>query len=174
MPNIEIKARYPDLSKARRIAKGFRARFKARDRQVDTYFKTRTGRLKLRESGLGYAELIPYQRPDQKGPKTCHYAVIPVKNPEKTKALFQSLLGIDVVVEKKREIYLAQNVRIHLDQVKGLGNFLEFEAVFKNDSLRNRKAERTKVEKLLRAFEVSPGSLLKNSYREMVKRKNRK
>jgi adenylate cyclase, class 2 len=174
MPNIEIKARYPDLLKARRIAKGLHACFKGLDRQVDTYFKTHTGRLKLRESGLGYAELIPYQRPDQKGPKTCHYDVIPVKNPRKAKALFQSLLGIDVVVEKKREIYLAENVRIHLDRVKNLGNFLEFEAVFQNDSPRNRKAERSKVEKLLRSFEVPPGSLLRNSYREMVKKKTKK
>jgi adenylate cyclase, class 2 len=171
MPNIEIKAKYPDLSKARRIAKSLNARFKSRDRQVDTYFQTNTGRLKLRESNRGYAELIPYQRPDQKGPKTCHYAIIPVKEPRKVKALMQSLLGIDVVVEKQREIFLKENVRIHLDEVMNLGNFLEFEAVFRNDSPQNRKAERMKIGKLLRVFEVTPGSLLKNSYRELVKKK---
>jgi adenylate cyclase class 2 len=172
MPNIEIKAKYPDLSKARRIAKGLKTRFEAQDLQVDTYFKTHAGRLKLRESSRGYAELIPYQRPDQKGPKTCHYAVIPVKEPRKVKSLLRTLLGVDAVVEKKREIFLVKNVRIHLDRVKNLGNFLEFEAVFKNDSPGNRKAEKAKVEKLLRAFEVSPKNLLKNSYREMVKKKS--
>jgi adenylate cyclase, class 2 len=171
MPNIEIKAKYPDLSKARRIAKSLRARFKGCVHQTDTYFISRTGRLKLRESSQGEAELIPYQRPNQKGPKTCNYAVISVKEPGKTKELFRSLLGIDVVVEKNREIFLAGNVRIHLDQVKGLGNFLEFEAVFKTDSLKNRKTETTKVKKLLAVFEVPAKALLKNSYRELVKRR---
>jgi adenylate cyclase class 2 len=174
MPNIEIKARYPDLSKARRIAKGLHALFKARDRQVDTYFRTRMGRLKLRESSRGYAELIPYMRPDQKGPKTCHYTVIPVKEPHKVKALLLSLLGLDVAVEKQRDIFLLGNVRIHLDKVKNLGHFLEFEAVFRKDSAQNRKKEKSKVKNLLRVFKVSPRALLKNSYRELVKKKRNK
>lgn len=122
---------------------------------------------------MGEAELIPYLRPNQKGPKTCNYTVIPVKDPGKTKELFRSLLGIDVVVEKTREIFLAGNVRIHLDRVKGLGNFLEFEAVFKTDSPKNRKAETAKVKKLLETFKVPSKSLLKNSYRELVKKKTK-
>ncbi len=37
MPNIEIKAHYPDLAKARRIAKQLKARFVGRD-QASRYF----------------------------------------------------------------------------------------------------------------------------------------
>ena len=170
MPNIEIKAVYPNQSKAEKIAKGLKARFVGRDYQVDTYFRTKAGRLKLRESRLSGAQLIPYMRPDQKGPKTCNYAVIPIREPRKVKALFRTTLGIDAVVEKRREIFLAGNVRIHLDRVKNLGDFLEFEAVFQNDSPRVRRTEKLKVEKLLRAFEVPPKSLLRNSYRELILR----
>ena len=37
--------------------------------------------------------------------------------------------GGQVVVRKVRRLFLLDNVRIHLDEVDGLGNFLEFEAV---------------------------------------------
>jgi adenylate cyclase, class 2 len=170
VPNIEIKAVYPDLFKARRIAKSLKVRFAGRDRQVDTYFKVSQGRLKLRESSLSGAQLVPYVRPDRPGPKMCDYAVIPVTDARKVKRLFQNLLGVDAVVVKQREIFLAGNVRIHLDLVRGLGTFIEFEAVYRKDSPRNRKIEISKVEKLLRAFEIPSKSLLKNSYREMIKK----
>ena len=65
MPNIEIKARYADLAKGRRIAEGLNAKWVGRDRQVDTYFRTREGRLKLRESSLSGTQLIPYRRADE-------------------------------------------------------------------------------------------------------------
>ncbi len=170
MPNIEIKALYPDLAKARRIAKGLNAWFKGRDRQVDTYFVTRKGRFKLRESTLGGAELIPYLRPDRRGPKKCDYAVIPVQDAPKVKKLLKALLGTDEVVEKQRDIYLVGNVRVHLDQVKGLGNFLELEAVYQGDTSRKRAIEESKARKLLEIFEVPRKNLLENSYREISKR----
>jgi predicted adenylyl cyclase CyaB len=73
-------------------------------------------------------------------------------------------------VKKQRELFLLGNVRIHLDRVQGLGEFLEFEAVFKKDTPRIREKEKAKVEKLIRAFEIPPEDLLKFSYRELVKR----
>jgi adenylate cyclase class IV len=63
------------------------------------------------------------------------------------------------------------NVRIHLDQVRGLGNFLEFEAVMPKDSAKIRRAETRKVEKLLKIFQVSPKDMIDISYRDMLKRK---
>ena len=41
--------------------------------QTDTFFQSRTGRLKLREFVDGSAELIFYERPDVEGPKTSNY-----------------------------------------------------------------------------------------------------
>ncbi len=175
MPNIEIKALYPDLDKARAIARVLKARYMGRDRQVDTYFRTPAGRLKLRESALKGAQLIPCVRPNRKGPKQSDYLVIPVEKGSEAKRLFEALFGIDAVVDKQRDLFLSGNVRIHLDRVKGLGDFLEFEAVYKTDSAKNRAVEKGKVEKLLRIFEVPSKSLLRDSYRELVlKRKFRK
>jgi predicted adenylyl cyclase CyaB len=171
MPNIEIKARYSDLAQARRIAKQLKARFVGRAKQVDTFYKVSQGRLKLRESSLKGAELIPYVRPNVRGPKTSQYVVLPVTDPTKTKLLFKGLLGVEGVVEKTRDLFLLGNVRIHLDQVRGLGNFLEFEAVMPKDSAKIRRAETRKVEKLLKIFQVSPKDMIDISYRDMLKRK---
>ena len=37
---------------------------------------------------------------------------------------------VDIVVEKSRHLFLHGNTRIHLDEVDGLGSFLELEAVY--------------------------------------------
>lgn len=171
MPNIEIKARYPNHEKARGIALRLRAQWVGHDRQVDTFFKVPNGRVKLRESTLKGAQLIPYLRPDVRGPKTSQYVVIPISDASKTKWLLKETLGVEGVVVKQRELYLLGNIRIHLDRVKGLGNFLEFEAVFAKDMPRIRKRETNKVKKLLKVFQVEPKDLLENSYRDQLKRK---
>jgi predicted adenylyl cyclase CyaB len=45
-----------------------------------------------------------------------------------------SSLGVLVEVRKQRKLLLWQNVRIHLDQVEGLGSFIEFEAVLSDEA----------------------------------------
>ena len=168
---MKSRLSYPNLVKGRKIALRLKARFVGHDWQVDTFFKVPKGRLKLRESTLKGDMLIPYLRPNVRGPKTSQYVVIPIPDAAKTKLLLKATLGVEGVVEKQRELYLLGNVRIHLDRVKGLGNFLEFEAVISKDTPKNRKAETNKVKKLLDVFEVGPKDLLENSYRDLLKRK---
>src|SRR4051812_32420655 len=129
MPNIEIKAKYTDFDFAKEMAEKLSANFVGRDHQIDTYFHSKSGRLKLRESSLSGGQLVPYMRADQKGPKKSDYMVIPVEDTATCKRLLASVLGVQVVVDKLRDIFLVGNVRVHLDEVKGLGKFFEFEAV---------------------------------------------
>lgn len=128
--NVEVKLRCADLAAARAAALRAGARPVADEEQVDTYFVTRTGRLKLREIRGARAELIPYLRPDLAGARRSDYRVIPVPDAEGTRRLLTSLLGVQRVVRKRREVLIWRNVRIHLDRVDGLGSFLELEAVF--------------------------------------------
>ena len=51
------------------------------------------------------------------------------------------------VVDKRREIYFAGNVKIHLDRVRGLGRFVEVEAIS-----RSRKVK--KIREQARRFQV--------------------
>ena len=169
MPNIEIKARLESLSAARECAKRLGARFEGVDHQIDTYFRVPNGRLKLRESSLEGPRLIPYLRADQGGPKKSDYALIRMDAPlgAKSKELLSAILGVETVVEKKREIHHIENVRVHLDDVRGLGAFLEFEAVYADDTPEAAERESARVRELLREFGVAPEALLRGSYREM-------
>ncbi|EKD52282.1 MAG: adenylate cyclase [uncultured bacterium] len=167
MPNIEIKAAYPDHDRAKKILMSLNAKHVGTDHQIDTYFFSPQGRLKLRESSLSGAQLIPYMRPDQQGPKKSDYLVIPIVDPEACKRLFTQILGQDVVVDKIRDIYLIDNVRVHLDQVKGLGLFFEFEAVYQN--AHDEPTEYHKVRELIAIFGIREQNLINGSYRELVK-----
>lgn len=165
--NLEIKARCKDLDAAQQRARELATAHVGVDEQTDTYFVTRSGRLKLRESSLSGGQLIPYRRPDQPGPKRSDYLVIPIERPTALKALLAEVLGVHRVVRKQREIFLVDNVRIHLDRVDGLGTFLELEAVF-DGAPEVPPAERAKVDRLMDALGVAPDDLLETSYEALV------
>lgn len=164
MPNIEIKSHYPDLAQAHAIATQIGARYLGQDHQIDTYFKVPTGRFKLRESSMSGAILVPYIRDDLSGPKKSSYTLLKASDPALAKELLSQILGVETVVEKKRDIYLVENVRVHLDQVQGLGQFLEFEAVYSEQD--DEAHEYEKVRTLIKTFQIPETNLLQGSYRE--------
>ena len=161
--NLEIKARCSDPDGIRRRAGAVATRYVGADRQIDTYFATRRGRLKLRESSLSGGQLIPYLRPDEPGPKDSDYAVVPVEKPGSLKALLTEILGLHRVVRKEREIWLCENVRIHLDEVEGLGSFVELEAVY-DGAPESLPEEQRKVRELMERLEIREEDLVDTSY----------
>lgn len=168
MPNIEIKARYRDHETARRVARELGATSLGRIHQIDTYFETRVGKLKLRESDVNGSELIPYIKVDQAETKRSDYARLPAQDPALVKRLLGELLGARLAVDKIREVFLVDNVRVHLDDVEGLGSFLEFEAVFDDDTPDAEERERAKLRELMSRFGVEPGDLLEGSYPDLL------
>lgn len=165
--NLEIKARCADLDAVRERAEALATSRLGIDRQTDTYFVTKRGRLKLRESSLSGGQLIPYLRPDQRGPKNSDYGVIPIEEPERIKALLTGILGVHRVVRKVREIWLRENVRIHLDQVEGLGSFMELEAVYdgRPESL---PAQQEKLRFLMARLGIGEEDLVDVSYEGLL------
>lgn len=128
--NLELKARCADLEAACGCARAVATEWIGVDEQVDTYFTTRAGRLKLRESSRSGAQLIPYLRPDEPGTKRSDYQVIAVEDGAGLVRQLTAMLGVHRVVRKRREIALYENVRIHIDRVERLGTFIELEAVW--------------------------------------------
>ncbi len=165
--NVEIKARCADLEALRAKAAAIATQRVGLDRQVDTYFVTRTGRLKLRESSLSGGQLVPYLRPDTEAPRVSDYQVIPVADPDATRRLLSELLGVHRVVRKEREIFLYQNVRIHLDRVEDLGTFMELEAVYDGDPAKE-PGERRKVDVLMKELGVREQDLVSGSYEGLL------
>ncbi len=164
--NIELKARLASLEAAQQIARSLADSRLPDQHQVDTYFHCRDGRLKLREIVGERAELIAYCRPNVSGPKASSYFVLPVVEPDRFKEALDTTLGIRSRVEKHREIYLHRNVRIHLDHVVGLGEFLEFEAVL-SEAYPEAESHQL-VRDLRQRFDIADDDLLEASYGEMV------
>jgi len=165
--NIEIKARVADLAALRARAERLATGRVGLDRQVDTYFRVPGGRLKLRESSLSGGQLVPYLRPDEQGARRSDYLVVPVADAARLKSLLGGILGVHRVVRKTREILLVDNVRVHLDEVEGLGSFLELEAVF-DGSAAGELREREKVFKLIRELGIEENQLVGTSYEGLL------
>ena len=129
--NIEIKARVSDLPGLRAAVEGLSDRPVEILDQEDVFFTAPTGRLKLRILGEDHGELILYHRSDVAGPKTSHYTIAPTSDPAALKAILTSVLGVIGVVWKRRRLFRIGQTRVHLDDVEGLGQFVEVEVVLR-------------------------------------------
>ncbi len=162
--NIELKAIDADPARSLAAARELGAEDRGILRQRDTYFRTRAGRLKLREEEPGGATLIQYDRPDAGAARESRYRLTPVDDPDTLRASLDAALGTLVVVDKERHLLLWEGVRIHLDTVQGLGSFVELEGVAAADS--DLSAEHEKVARLREALQI--GEILTDSYSDRL------
>ena len=162
--NVELKALDPDPARSLATCRELGAEDRGVLRQRDTYFRTRTGRLKLREQEPGGATLVQYDRPDGAAARESRYRLTRVDDPDGLSASLDAALGTLVVVEKERHLLLWEGVRIHLDSVAGLGSFVELEGVAPPDS--DLSAERDKVARLQHALGI--GDILTDSYSDRL------
>ncbi len=164
--NIELKSKCGNLELARDAAMRLGARDGGVLEQTDTYFQCTTGRLKLRETAGRAAELIAYARADRVEARGSDYYLVPVQSPGPLKRSLASALGVRVVVVKRRELLLWHNVRIHLDQVEGLGTFVEFEAVLGDGE--DETTGRDRVATLSLALTLRPEDRIATSYSNLI------
>jgi homotetrameric cytidine deaminase len=158
--NVELKAVDPDPERTLSLALGLGASDEGVIVQRDTYFHVAEGRLKLREEEPGEAHLIAYSRPDDADVRVSSYRVVSAA--EGTLAALTETLGVDVVVEKRRRLLLWETVRIHLDEVAGLGSFVELEAVAQSASDLSR--EHAQVAHLRAELGIGDEALREGSY----------
>jgi predicted adenylyl cyclase CyaB len=165
--NVEIKAFDPEPLRSLSVC----AEIGAADRGVlfqrDTYFSVARGRLKLRlETPPGHAVLVQYDREDDVAARESRYRLVPVGDPEALSSALEAALGVLVVVEKERRLFLWEGVRIHLDRVRGLGTCIEFEAVAPAES--DLSPERAKIARLRDAFAIRDDRLVATSYSSLL------
>lgn len=167
--NLELKAVVSSLSEMTRIASKLGASYRGEWVQKDTYFDVGKGRLKLRENGKRGSELIWYTRPNRKGARYSRYRIARLKHPGEFLRVLRVLWSVMTVVHKRRRLYFYKNARIHLDRVKGLGDFLEFEVM-----VRKGKPQAEALMRFLRvAFQVRSASLVRWSYSDLMELKRR-
>ncbi|GAB4336596.1 MAG: hypothetical protein Kow0037_18060 [Calditrichia bacterium] len=135
--------------------------------QTDIYYNCPNGRLKMRIVEGQPAELIGYQRADQALLRDSVYEIFRTPDGNSLDSVLKSSLGISVVVKKKRRLYLYKNVRIHLDEVERLGNFLELESVV-SENIPRSQAQKN-LDELLVWLGSFLGEIVPQSYSDLVK-----
>lgn len=164
--NVELKARVADPA-------GLRARVAALAdqgpevlEQRDLFFGCASGRLKLRTLAPDYGELIFYRRADRSGPTLSTYRRTPTDVPRALAAVLRAALPVVGEVRKRRTVYHRGRTRIHLDEVEGLGTFLELEAVL--DAGEAAATGRREVERIARALGVDPRAAVASAYIDLL------
>ena len=171
MRNVELKARDPDPARTLERALALGAEQIGEIRQRDTYFSGARGRLKLREQDTDgpplFDELIEYSRPDSIDARTSTYRRVPIADAAPLREALDAAYGADVTVTKRRRLLLWDGVRIHLDDVDGLGAYLEIEALADPGS--DLGDEHEKVERLRAGLEIEDADLIASSYADLVR-----
>ncbi len=164
---VELKAKVDDLGVVRNKLVRRGAKHVGVFHQVDTYYDVPEGRLKLREmEGKVDAELIYYEREDVAEPKRSSVFILTIPQPRTFKQILGRIMRVKVVVDKVREIYFYEGVQVHLDTVKGLGLFVEFERITSPDAEQQKK-DQGKLEKLREQLGISPQRLERLSYSDL-------
>jgi predicted adenylyl cyclase CyaB len=165
---VELKARVNDHDIIRNKLSKIRAEYIGTFHQIDQYFQVPEGRLKLREiKENNTAELIYYVREDILEPKLDEAFILEIQDYQDLKNILARILNLSNVIEKVREIYNFQGTQIHLDTVKNLGKFIEFERKSENNSRiieKNRKI----LERLMEKFQIPSENLESHSYNDLV------
>lgn len=164
--NVEVKARIASigalLPRARALADGPAQRLL----QDDTFFACARGRLKLRHFGDGSGELIHYERADVDGPKLSDYVRAPTADPVALREALARAHGVIGRVRKTRWLLTCGATRIHLDDVEGLGEFVELEVVLRDDQTEVEGA--AIAHGLLARLGVEPSQLVSGAYLDLL------
>jgi adenylate cyclase class IV len=164
--NVEIKARVDDAASMRRRIEALGVAPPRISVQEDIFFAVPRGRLKLRLLDDGTGELIHYRRENSPGPRPSRYVVSRTLEPGPLRAALEGALGSAGTVRKRREIFLHGRTRIHLDDVEGLGPFLELEVVLGPDETPEHGREVALG--LMRALGLSPEALVGDAYVDLL------
>lgn len=164
--NIEIKAYARNFAEIRRRVEALSDKPMEVLPQEDTFFNTPQGRLKLRVLSTGQGQLIYYTRPDQEGPKRSDYHIFLTTDPEDLKRVLELTYGIRGIVRKTRYLYLVGQTRVHLDDVEGLGQFMELEVVMREGQ--SDMEGQAIAEDLMSRLGVASSDLIEGAYMDLL------
>lgn len=168
--NIECKAHDAEPDRSLQVCGALGAENHGEIWQRDTYFEVASGGLKLREERPGRPHLIQFERADEPQQRESRYRIIEVDDGPMLGAALAAAIGVRVVVTKRRRLFLWRDVRIHLDNVEGLGTFIELEAVAPPDS--DLTHEHQLIAELRDALAITDERLVAIGYAEQLRAKD--
>lgn len=164
MLEVEIKARIK-IKEIKEILDELGAKFIKEEEQRDLYFSHPSRDFGKTDEALRVREIKNDYFLTYKGrkfdPQTKTREEIEVKTEKGILELLKRLnFSVKGRVEKKRALYKCDDLKICLDKVKGLGEFLEIEG----DSLKDKE----KMFKLLKKLNIEREKLIRKSYLELL------
>ncbi len=164
--NFEIKCKCDDrkLKAVSGLLRNYKHCF---EKQIDIYYKVKSGRLKLRIINDRVGNLIFYDRKEQTGKRISNYIISKTSDFREADLILRKQFDVLVKVSKHRNIYINKNIRVHIDTVKGLGRFLEIEIIYEKDS--NPKKQ---MEELITQLGLGKYELIKKSYSDLLINRN--
>jgi predicted adenylyl cyclase CyaB len=168
--NIEIKAFLRDHAAALATAARLSGSAPEIIHQQDFFFRCDGARLKLRIFAPDRGELIRYERVNVASTRCSRYSIARTADPEVLLDILTRTLGVTGTVEKIRILYLAGPTRIHIDQVQGLGDFLELEVVLGPGPSTPQSEHEAKsiAAELLLKFGIGPEDLIAEAYVDLL------
>jgi predicted adenylyl cyclase CyaB len=162
--NLEFKARLTDAKALLARARELGADLWGDLRQTDTYFAVVGGRLKLRETAGFQAELIFYQRDEQRVGRPSDYDIARSADAAALRSVLARALGVLATVKKRRTLLVLDSTRIHLDNVEGLGSFIELETAVAQDEAGAQR----RIDALVSALGFDWDDCLRASYLDLI------
>lgn len=174
MQNIELKAELKDLELARLIVRRVGARRIGLLHQMDTYFNVPDCRLKKREAVMnGHPEPVEFIRYERADRSSARQSTFTIYNEQEAAQRFGTQgLPIRTIVEKTRELWMIDSLRIHLDDVRHLGRFFEIEALV--TPRQNIARCHARIAHLRRHFGPALGELISTSYCDLMESDGRR
>jgi predicted adenylyl cyclase CyaB len=164
--NVEIKARIESVESLIPKVAAIANEGPVEIVQDDTFFPCDNGRLKLRTFSVERGELIFYRRANQHGPKESFYIRSPTSAPEALRESLSQAYGQAGRVRKHRTLFLVGRTRVHLDNVEGLGDFLELEVVLEESE--TTEGGIREARNLMAILGVEPSDLIEGAYVDLL------
>jgi adenylate cyclase class 2 len=161
--NYEIKCKVANYKKLKNSINKIKNFAYSVEKQIDIYYKVNHGRLKLRIINDGKGALIFYEREEQTNKRISKYIISETNNFIQLDAILRKQFKVLISVQKKREVYIYRNIRIHLDYIKNLGRFLEIEIIYEN--LKNAKSQ---MKKIISKLNLNENDFIKESYSDLL------
>jgi predicted adenylyl cyclase CyaB len=167
--NVQIKAVVNNIEKLKTIAAKLSQSSGTLHELEETFYNCYYGKLKLKVSKGKPSKLIQYTRADETGPRRSDYSFTEIPNPDDLKVTLGKSLGVLGQVRKHRIVYMVGQTWVHVDQVEGLGDFMELEVRLKE----GQSTEECKeiADDLMTQLGVKHSDLLAGAYIDMILKK---
>lgn len=163
--NLELKIKIDSFNPLIEKLKSINAKQDSILLQKDIYYKTPNGLLKLRiENGM--KTLIYYNRDEASENRWSDFNLLNIED-DNAEEFLRKLFAVEQIIEKERKLFWFNNTRIHLDEVKELGNFLELETLVLDGKA---DAER-RFDEIVQLLSLDLSKQIKKSYKNLIAEK---